>query len=54
MGPLLLLKPGMSRSRSLWSRWVCLAERSHSNFAIVYLMCAGEDLPLSDDADEGG
>jgi hypothetical protein len=35
------------------SRWISLTERSRSSFALVYLLCAGEDLSLSGDADEG-
>jgi hypothetical protein len=37
-----------------WSHWISLAERSHSSFALVIFLCAGEELlPLSGDADEG-
>jgi hypothetical protein len=35
------------------SPWIRLAERSRSCFALVFFLCAGEQLlPLSDDADE--
>jgi hypothetical protein len=36
------------------SSWISLAEHSHSSFALVPFLCAGEELfPLFDDADEG-
>jgi hypothetical protein len=36
------------------SRRISLAERSRSSFTlVVYLLCEGEDLPPSGDADEG-
>jgi hypothetical protein len=34
-------------------RWIILAERSRSSFAVVYPLCAGKDLPLSSDTDKG-
>jgi hypothetical protein len=35
-------------------RWICLAECGRSSFAlVVYYLCAGEDLPPSDDVDNG-
>jgi hypothetical protein len=34
------------------SRRISLAERSRSSFALIYLLCAGENLPPSD-ADKG-
>jgi hypothetical protein len=34
------------------SRQISLAERSRLSFALVYLLCVGEDLPPSGDADE--
>jgi hypothetical protein len=43
----------MSSSWPFLSRWISLAERSRSSFALVYLLCAGEDLPPSDDTDDG-
>jgi hypothetical protein len=45
----------MSSLVAFESRWINLAERSRSSFAlVVYLLCAGEDLPSpSSDADEG-
>jgi hypothetical protein len=37
-----------------WSPWISLANHSHSCFALVVFLCAGEELPpLSGDADEG-
>jgi hypothetical protein len=37
-----------------WSPWISLAERSRSIFALVFFLCAGEELlPLSGDVDEG-
>jgi hypothetical protein len=45
----------MSSFVAFGSRWISLAERSHSNFAfVVFIPCAGEDLPPSSgDVDEG-
>jgi hypothetical protein len=45
----------MSSFVSFGSRQISLAERSRSSFApIVFILCAGEDLPPSScDADEG-
>jgi hypothetical protein len=44
----------MSSFVAFGSRRISLAERSRSSFAlIVSFLCAGEDLPPSDDADEG-
>jgi hypothetical protein len=41
------LKPCMSRSRIAWFRWVNLAERSRSSFALfVSVLCAGFSLSL--------
>jgi hypothetical protein len=36
------------------SRWISLAKHNHSNFAlIIFILCVGEDLPLSfNDTDE--
>jgi hypothetical protein len=34
------------------SRQISLAEPSRLSFALVYLLCVGEDLPPSGDADE--
>jgi hypothetical protein len=37
-----------------WSPQISITEHSHSSFALVDFMCAGEELlPLSDNADEG-
>jgi hypothetical protein len=37
-----------------WSAWIGLADRSRSNFALVFFLCAVEELlPLSGDVDEG-
>jgi hypothetical protein len=37
-----------------WSPWISLAERSRSIFALVFFLCASEELlPLSGDVDEG-
>jgi hypothetical protein len=49
------LKPCMSSFVAFESRWLSLAEHSHSIFAlIVSLLCAGEDLlSSSGDVDEG-
>jgi hypothetical protein len=46
----------MSSFVAFGSRWISLPESSHSSFTlVVYLLCAGEDLPPhSDDAEEGG
>jgi hypothetical protein len=36
------------------SRRISLVERSHSSFAlVVFILCVGDDLLPSDDADEG-
>jgi hypothetical protein len=45
----------MSSFVAFGSRWISLAKRSHSNFAlVVFILCAGEDLPPSSgDVDEG-
>jgi hypothetical protein len=45
----------MSSFVAFGSRWISLAERSHSSLALVVsCLCAGEDLPPSSgDADEG-
>jgi hypothetical protein len=43
----------MSSFMAFKSRRISLAEYSHSSFPLVYLFCAGEDLPPSGDADEG-
>jgi hypothetical protein len=44
----------MSSFMAFGSRWISLAERSHSSFAfVVSLLCVGEDLPPpSGDTDE--
>jgi hypothetical protein len=37
-----------------WSPWISLAERSHSTFALIDFLCAGEELlPLAGNTDEG-
>jgi hypothetical protein len=37
-----------------WSPRISLADRSHSSFALVVFLCAGEELlPLFGNADEG-
>jgi hypothetical protein len=45
----------MSNFMAFRSRWISLAERSHSSFALVVCcLCAGEDLtPPFGDSDEG-
>jgi hypothetical protein len=44
----------MSSFVAFESRWVSLADCSHSSFALVYLyFCSSEDLPPSSDVDEG-
>jgi hypothetical protein len=43
----------MSSFVNFESRRISLAECSHSNFALVYLLITGEDLPTSGDVDEG-
>jgi hypothetical protein len=44
----------MSSFVAFGSRRICPAERSRSIFAlVVFILCAGEDLPPSSDADEG-
>jgi hypothetical protein len=44
----------MSSFMAFRSRQISLAERSRSNFALVVsCLCAGEDLPPSNDVDEG-
>jgi hypothetical protein len=44
----------MSSFVAFGPRWISLPERNHSSFAlVVYLLCAGEDLHPSNDADEG-
>ena len=44
----------MSSFVAFGSRWISLAERSRSSFALLYFLCAGEYLPPSSgDADEG-
>jgi hypothetical protein len=53
MSSLLLLNSDTSRSQSFLSRRVNPAKRNHSSFTLVYLLCAGENLPLFADADEG-
>jgi hypothetical protein len=46
------LKPCMSRSRTVWSRWVSLAECSRSGFALI-VVCSFLPLSLSfGDADD--
>jgi hypothetical protein len=48
------LKPFMSSFVAFRSRQICLAEHSHSSFAlIISYLCVGKDLPPSDDVDEG-
>jgi hypothetical protein len=44
----------MSNFVDFGSRRISLAERSRSSFAlVVFILCAGEDLPPSGDTDEG-
>jgi hypothetical protein len=44
----------MSSFVAFESRWISLAERSHSNFAlVVFILCTGENLHPSGDVDEG-
>jgi hypothetical protein len=44
----------MSSFVDFGSRQISLAERSHSSFALVIsCLCAGVDLPPSDDTNEG-
>jgi hypothetical protein len=44
----------MSSFMTFGSRQISLAERSRSSFAlVVFILCAGEDLPPFGDADKG-
>jgi hypothetical protein len=53
LSPLSDLKSCMSNFVALGSRWISLTERSRSSFSLVVsLLCAGEDLSTSGNADE--